>query len=88
MPGQSTTHAQGPKNYNTRRTKSQEENALKTIQNQTSHFVQNYPLTFARVFAIIQTERTKEAQTMTAEYWEVHEAEWEAAQEYLRNPEE
>jgi hypothetical protein len=32
-------------------------------------------------------KREREAQKMS-EYWELHEAEWEAMQEYLRNPEE
>lgn len=42
------------------------------------------PLTNARAFAIIQSEReNKEENKMTNEYWEVHEAEWLAAQECM-----
>jgi hypothetical protein len=42
------------------------------------------PLTDARAFAIIQSEReNKEENKMTNEYWEVHEAEWLAAQECM-----
>jgi len=31
--------------------------------------------------------KRKGGDKMTADYWELHEAEWEAMQEYLQNPE-
>jgi hypothetical protein len=43
------------------------------------------PLTNARAFAIIQSQREnkEENKMMTNDYWEAHEAEWLAAQECM-----
>lgn len=53
-------------------------------------FLKKY-LTFSPGCAIIMTERErtrKEDKKMAYGYYEAHEAEWEAMQEYLQNPED
>ena len=54
-------------------------------------FFEKKCLTFGPGYAIIMTERErtrKEDKKMAYGYYEAHEAEWEAMQEYLQNPED